>query len=223
MVCVEDIFYGYISSLRIALELVNNLDNPSILFSKNKVSLENGHSDLEISISEYLEELIVRKELSENYCFYNSNYDNFQGAKPWAVESLNNHRNDPREFLYTSNELEFAITHDTAWNAAQKQMTTTGKMHGYMRMYWAKKILEWSQTPEEAIKIGVYLNDKYSIDGGDPNGYTGIMWSMCGIHDRAWFDRQIFGKIRYMNYGGLKRKFDISKYEEEWNEIKLDI
>ncbi len=96
-------------------------------------------------------------------------------------------------------------------------MTKTGKMHGYMRMYWAKKILEWSASPELAIKYAIYLNDKYSLDGGDPNGYTGIMWSVAGVHDRPWFDRPIYGQIRYMNYEGLKRKFNVELYEKTWN------
>ncbi len=214
--------YGFISSLRIALEIISIVDDPSSLFGRNKVTEENGYSDIMVSAASFLEELIVRKELSENYCLYNHNYDNFNGAKPWARESLDDHKKDQKEFVYTTDELENSKTHDPAWNAAQNQMTTVGKMHGYMRMYWAKKILEWSQSPEEAIKTAIYLNDKYSIDGGDPNGYTGIMWSICGIHDRPWFERPVFGKIRYMNYAGLKRKFNVQKYEDEWNILKLD-
>jgi deoxyribodipyrimidine photo-lyase len=107
-----------------------------------------------------------------------------------------------------------ARPHDPAWNAAQKQMNTSGKMHGYMRMYWAKKVLEWTESPEQAIDFLIRLNDHYSIDGGDPNGYAGILWSVAGVHDRPWFERPIFGVIRYMNYEGLKRKFDIQGYLE---------
>jgi deoxyribodipyrimidine photo-lyase len=95
-------------------------------------------------------------------------------------------------------------------------MTRTGKMHGYMRMYWAKKVLEWTESPEQAVEYLKYLNDHYSIDGGDPNGYAGIMWSVAGIHDRPWIERPVFGVIRYMNYTGLKRKFDIESYENLW-------
>ncbi len=160
----------------------------------------------------FLEELIVRRELADNFCFYNPKYDSFQGLQPWAQKTLNEHRKDKREYIYSLKQLEQAATHDRAWNAAQIQMVKTGKMHGYMRMYWAKKILEWSATPETAIKHAIYLNDKYELYGRDPNGYAGIMWSIGGIHDRAWNERPIFGKIRYMSFNGLKNKFKLANY-----------
>ncbi len=167
----------------------------------------------------FLEELIVRKELSDNYCYYNSNYDNFQGAQSWARKSLTEHAKDEREFSYSKVEFEKANTHDKLWNAAQNDMVKQGKMHGYLRMYWAKKILEWTSSVEEAYHTAIYLNDKYEFDGRDPNGYTGIAWSIGGIHDRAWTERSVFGKIRYMNYNGCKRKFDVDKYILEVGQI----
>jgi deoxyribodipyrimidine photo-lyase len=160
----------------------------------------------------FLEEMIIRRELSDNFCYYNKNYDSFEGFHNWAKESLNKHRKDKRDFIYNLEEFELANTHDNLWNAAQLEMVTKGKMHGYMRMYWAKKILEWSQSPEEAMRIAVYLNDKYELDGRDPNGYTGISWSIGGVHDRAWFERPVYGKIRYMNANGCAKKFDVKKY-----------
>ncbi len=160
----------------------------------------------------FLEELIVRRELSDNFCFYNDNYDSFDGFPAWSQKTLNEHRSDKRDYLYTVDEFEQAQTHDPLWNAAQIEMVETGKMHGYMRMYWAKKILEWTESPEEALALGIYLNDKYELDGRDPNGYAGLAWSIGGVHDRAWQDRPVFGKIRYMNYNGAKRKFDVDKY-----------
>ena len=117
-------------------------------------------------------------------------------------------------FLYKLDAFENSDTHDDLWNAAQNQMKLSGKMHGYMRMYWAKKILEWTKSPEEAFQIAIELNDRYELDGRDPNGYTGVAWSIGGIHDRPWFERPVFGKIRYMNYNGCKRKFDVKKYIE---------
>jgi len=168
------------------------------------------------SKNSFLEELIIRKELSDNFCFYNKNYDSFLGLHPWAQQTLNNHRNDRREYIYSFEEFEKATTHDFLWNAAQKQLLREGKIHGYMRMYWAKKILEWSSAPEEAFETSIRLNDGYAIDGIDPNGYTGIAWSVGGIHDRAWKERAVFGKIRYMNYNGCKRKFDVKKYIERY-------
>lgn len=162
----------------------------------------------------FLEELIVRRELSDNFCFYNKEYDNFNGFPQWAKKTLQQHLNDKREYLYSKTEFEKAITHDELWNAAQWEIIKKGKIHGYMRMYWAKKILEWSESPYKALEIAIYLNDKYSIDGIDPNGYTGIAWSIGGVHDRAWKERKVLGKIRYMSYKGCKSKFNVSKYIE---------
>lgn len=170
------------------------------------------------SVASFLEELIVRRELSDNFCLYNSRYDSFDGFPDWAKNSLNDHRNDKREFTYSLEEFENSSTHDALWNAAQNEMVRTGKMHGYMRMYWAKKILEWTKTPEEAHSIAIYLNDRYQIDGRDPNGYVGVAWSIGGVHDRAWFERPIYGKIRYMNYNGCASKFDVKQYIRQQSE-----
>lgn len=163
----------------------------------------------------FLEELLVRRELSDNYCFYSPHYDSCAGFPAWAQATLSAHRKDPREYRYSLDALELSHTHDTLWNAAQREMVLSGKMHGYLRMYWAKKILEWSASPEEALTSAIYLNDKYELDGRDPNGYTGIAWSIGGVHDRAWNERDVFGKIRYMSFRGMKAKFDISAYEDK--------
>jgi deoxyribodipyrimidine photo-lyase len=163
----------------------------------------------------FLEELIVRRELSDNFCFYNPYYDSFDGFPQWAQKTLNEHRKDRRPYLYNLEQFESARTHDELWNTAQMEMVKQGKMHGYMRMYWAKKILEWTQSPEEAMEIAIYLNDRYELDGRDPNGYAGIAWSIGGVHDRAWNERNVFGKIRYMSYNGCKSKFNIKGYIEK--------
>lgn len=185
--------FGQISSQRIAIEVL-----------KSKVSRPNKEA--------FLEELIVRKELSDNFCFYNSNYDNFDGIPAWAKQNLMLHRDDFRQYIYDLETFKNAQTHEELWNACQRKLIKEGKIHGYLRMYWAKKILEWSQTPEDAIKIAVYLNDTYALDGIDSNGYVGILWSIGGVHDRAFSEREIFGKIRYMNENGCKRKFDVAAY-----------
>ena len=166
----------------------------------------------------YLEELIVRRELSINYIHYNQQYQTLQGLPQWAQRTLRDHRTDPREYNYPLDAFEQAKTHDPYWNAAQREMVVTGKMHGYMRMYWGKKILEWSKTPEQAFATAVYLNNKYELDGRDPNSYTGIAWCF-GKHDRPWKERPIFGKIRYMNDQGLQRKFDIDRYVQHINQL----
>ena len=187
--------YGHIAPQRVAFEIRN-----SNLPPEDKDA--------------YLEEMIVRRELADNFCHFEKKYDQFEGFHAWAQKTLNEHRNDEREFLYSPEEFEYSKTHDELWNAAQDEMKIKGKMHGFMRMYWAKKILEWSPNPEIAQQTAIELNDKYQIDGRDPNGYTGIAWSIGGIHDRAWFERPVFGKIRFMNYNGCKRKFNVQKYIE---------
>jgi deoxyribodipyrimidine photo-lyase len=160
----------------------------------------------------FLEELVVRRELSDNFCLHTADYDSVAAFPSWAMKTLNDHKTDKRTYTYSRVQLERASTRDPLWNAAQWEMVRTGKMHGYMRMYWAKKILEWTSTPERAMHIAIYLNDKYELDGRDPNGYAGIAWSIGGVHDRAWGERSIFGKVRYMSYEGCKRKFDIDQY-----------
>jgi len=175
------------------------------------VKIASAVSKTDCNTAGFLEELIVRRELAINFVTFNSQYDNLKCLHSWAYETLQQHKNDMREYLYKMEHFESALTHDDAWNAAQAELLKTGKMHGYMRMYWCKKIIEWTESPEEALEISIYLNDKYSMDGRDPNGYAGILWSF-GKHDRPWKERNIFGKVRYMNYAGLKRKFDIQKY-----------
>lgn len=162
-------------------------------------------------IETYLEELIVRRELSLNFVAFNPNYDAYEALPEWAQKTLAKHEKDAREYLYDREAFETAGTHDPYWNAAQREMVTTGKMHNYMRMYWGKKILEWSRTPQEAFKTALYLNNKYELDGRDANSYAGVAWCF-GKHDRPWQERPIFGTVRYMNAAGLDRKFDMAAY-----------
>jgi deoxyribodipyrimidine photo-lyase len=190
--------FGQISPLDIALRV-----------------LATGHPDAGV----YLEELIVRRELSMNYVFYNPWYDSYAGLPDWAKKTLGDHAGDIREYRYTPEEFEEAAIHDPYWNAAQDEMRYTGKMHGYMRMYWGKKILEWSESPEEGFRIALALNNRYELDGRDPNGFAGVAWCF-GKHDRAWQERPVFGKIRYMNDNGLKRKFDADRYVDRIEELK---
>jgi deoxyribodipyrimidine photo-lyase len=162
----------------------------------------------------FLEELIVRRELAINFVTYNNRYDSIACLPAWAGRTLAAHAGDRREYLYTRDELERAATHDPYWNAAQKEMVRTGKMQGYLRMYWGKKILEWSPTPQEAYETALYLNNRYEIDGRDPNGYAGVAWCF-GKHDRPWKERPVFGMVRYMNAAGLERKFSMDAYLEK--------
>ncbi|MCX7760289.1 MAG: deoxyribodipyrimidine photo-lyase [Hydrogenothermaceae bacterium] len=167
------------------------------------------------NVKSFFNELIVWRELARNFCFYNPLYNQYNGIPQWAKQTLEEHIKDKREYIYSISELEEGKTHDQYWNAAQRELLKTGKMHNYMRMYWAKKLIEWTKHPKEAFDIACYLNDKYELDGRDPNGYAGISWCF-GTHDRPWQERKVFGKVRYMNDKGLERKFDIKKYVERF-------
>ncbi|MBR1618229.1 deoxyribodipyrimidine photolyase [bacterium] len=184
---------GFISSQRAAIEVI-----------KSNVSDENKES--------FLEELIIRKELADNFCLYAKSFKNLSCAPNWAKKSLKDHRIDIRPYIYSSFEMENYKTHDKLWNSAQKQLVKEGTIQGYLRMYWAKKILEWTISPNEAIKIAIYLNDKYAYDSPSSNGYTGILWACAGLHDRAFRSFPIFGKVRKMTFKSIKRKYDIEKY-----------
>lgn len=189
--------YGQISSLELYRKLINYFNS-------------NPDTDKE-SVDGYIEQLIVRRELAFNYVYYNKNYDNFQGmTDPWAYETMEAHKNDIREFDYSIEEMIKCKTHDPFWNDAMAEMVETGFMDNYMRMYWCKKIIEWSKTFEFAYKKAIYLNNTFFLDGRDPNSYTGVAWCF-GKHDHGWKERDIFGKLRYMNDKGLIRKFGMKK------------
>jgi deoxyribodipyrimidine photo-lyase len=163
----------------------------------------------------FLNQIITWRELAVNLVRFNPNYDNFECGEPWAHRTLSKHARDKRPVLYSEQQLESAETHDPLWNAAQIQMVKTGWMHNYLRMYWGKKILEWTPSAAQAFQIAVRLNDKYELDGRDPNGYMGIAWSIVGKFDRPWFERPIFGQIRYMSGQSTGKKFDSKKYIEQ--------
>ncbi|MFN0119620.1 MAG: deoxyribodipyrimidine photo-lyase [Blastocatellia bacterium] len=193
--------FGHLSPLTIALA-VRDADAP------------------ETAKAAFLEELIVRREVAINFVARNPQYDQLAGCPAWGRKTLTEHAADPRPYLYTEAQLEAAETHDPLWNAAQLEMALTGRMHGYMRMYWAKKILEWTTSPEDAFEIAVNLNDRYQLDGRDPNGYTGIAWAIGGRHDRPWGpQRPVFGLIRYMTAAGCARKFAVPAYIAHVNNL----
>jgi deoxyribodipyrimidine photo-lyase len=168
----------------------------------------------------FFNELIVWRELAVNFVQYTPNYDTADCAEPWARQTIAEHARDERERLYTLKQLETAQTYDELWNAAQIQMVEHGWMHNRLRMYWAKKILEWTPDVATAVKYAVHLNDKYFLDGRDPNGYAGVAWSMLGKFDRPWFERPVFGKIRYMSGASTGKKFDSKRYIREMQELR---
>jgi deoxyribodipyrimidine photo-lyase len=195
--------FGHISPLTIAL------------------AVEKAHKQKQItqvSRDSYINELIGWRELAVNFVKFTENYDSFECAEPWARKTLLEHARDKREFVYKIEQLERAETHDPLWNAAQQQMVKFGWMHNYVRMYWAKKILEWSPDPSRAFETCVTLNDRYFLDGRDPNGYAGIAWSIVGKFDRPWFERPIFGTIRYMSGASTGKKFNSKKYIQKMSQ-----
>ena len=188
---------GFISSQRVAIEVL-----------KSDTSSENKEA--------FLEELIIRKELADNFCYYCKNFKTFDCIPNWAKNTLDSHKYDLRPYLYDLKLLEQAKTHDKLWNAAQNQLVRQGVIHGYLRMYWCKKILEWSKNPRTALKNAIYLNDKYAYDAPSANGYVGILWAIGGLHDRAFKDFFITGKIRRMTYNSVSKKFDSDIYLNEF-------
>jgi deoxyribodipyrimidine photo-lyase len=175
----------------------------------------------EQEIDSYIEELMVRRELTMNFCYYNRNsYDSLDPLPDWARTTLEEHADDEREYLYSFEELRDSQTHDPYWNAAMTEMRETGYMHNYMRMYWGKKILEWSPSPEEAHDRILTLNNTYFLDGRDPNSYSNVLW-IFGLHDRAWQERPVYGKTRYMSKGGLERKADPDAYVKKVQRLKM--
>jgi deoxyribodipyrimidine photo-lyase len=188
--------FGQISPVRVALAA--------------RAAADEGDPNLE----SFIEELVVRRELAQNYVEFTGDYDRYAALPRWARVTLREHRDDPREHVYTAAQLEDAETHDPYWNAAMREMRYTGYMHNYMRMYWGKKILEWTNTPEFAFRTALELNNRYFLDGRDGNSYTGVAW-VFGLHDRAWTERPVYGKIRYMNANGLRRKADPDAYVEK--------
>ncbi|MEW5803918.1 MAG: deoxyribodipyrimidine photo-lyase [bacterium] len=216
--------FGQISPLYLALRIKEEGEkggeNPDGEQKNSGNGLKNaGSGGLEQEKAAFLDELIVRRELAINFVHFTPNYDSYISLPDWARSTLHVHRNDRREYHYTQEQLEKATTHDQYWNAAMQEMKYTGYLHNYMRMYWGKKILEWSPAPEQAFRTALALNNKYFLDGRDPNSFANIAW-IFGLHDRPWKERPIFGKIRFMSASGLERKCDMKAYLKKVKEIK---
>ena len=192
--------FGHISSLEVAIR-----------------AKEHAHAH-KLVADEFLEELIVRRELAFNFTRFTPNYDSLDSLPDWALRTLKKHAKDVRDPQYTAEQMEAAETYDELWNATQNELLLRGKIHGYYRMYWGKKIIEWSRTHEEALSLMLYLHDKYALDGRDPNTYTNVLWCF-GLHDRPWSERAIFGQIRYMSYEGMRRKTNVDAYIREIEEL----
>jgi deoxyribodipyrimidine photo-lyase len=205
--------FGQISIREALRTVVASLELRRTEFFSLVVSVKPGqHPDNRVNGAlEFFEEAVVRRELGVNFCHFNADYDQYNGIPQWARDTLREHMSDHRPYLYDLPTMENGETHDPYWNAAQTEMLKTGKMHGYMRMYWGKKIIEWCREPEVAFQIALLLNNKYQLDGRDPNSYAGVAWCF-GKHDRPWAPFPVFGNVRAMTDSGLNRKFDMQKY-----------
>jgi deoxyribodipyrimidine photo-lyase len=169
------------------------------------------------SAEEFLDQMVTWRELGFNMCWQRKDYDRYGSLPSWARDTLSKHEKDKRPYLYTARQFERAATHDPLWNAAQVQLLREGRIHNYLRMLWGKKILHWSSNPRKALEIMIDLNNKYALDGRDPNSYSGIFW-ILGRYDRAWGpERPVFGKERYMSSESTKRKLRVKKYLEKWS------
>ena len=188
--------FGHISSLEIALAVKEHAERHKLI------------------PDEYLEELIVRRELAFNYTRFVENPGDLRNLPDWCLENMHKHAHDARDPQYSQRQLERAETYDELWNATQKEMLRCGKIHGYYRMYWGKKIIEWSRDYQQAADFMIDIHGRYALDGRDPNTYTNILWCF-GLHDRPWPERPVFGKMRYMSLEGMKRKTDTRAYIDE--------
>jgi deoxyribodipyrimidine photo-lyase len=205
--------FGQVSPIRIAVEALEagravTAARQGNLFSQTP---DDPRAERRKIVAELIEELMVRRELSFNYVWYEPRYDRFEALPDWARQTLDEHADDERPESYGMKRLEHAETEDSYWNAAMREMTATGYMHNYMRMYWGKKILEWTRSPQLAFKRALHLNNKYFLDGRDPNSFANVGW-VFGLHDRPWQERAIYGKVRTMTAAGLERKCDIEAY-----------
>ncbi len=208
--------FGHISTHQIFRELLDAEGKEADGINPKKLGQRDNWWNLSESGQAFVDQLVTWRELGFNFCHHHEDYDQYESLPDWARQTLAEHSNDPRPQLYSLEEFESAETHDPLWNAAQTQLAREGGIHNYLRMLWGKKILHWSASPQEALAIMIQLNDKYALDGRDPNSYSGIFW-VLGRFDRAWGpERKIFGKIRYMTSGNTAKKYRVEEYLERY-------
>ena len=204
--------FGHISVHQVIADLIEREDWTPERLSVKATGKRVGWWGMDEGAEAFLDQLITWRELGFNMCSRRDDYDHFESLPDWAQRDLLDHAGDIRPYVYSLDEFEAANTHDPLWNAAQRQLLLEGRMHNYLRMLWGKKILEWSPSPQDALAVMIELNNKYALDGRDPNSYTGIFW-VLGRYDRPWFpQRPVFGKIRYMSSANTMRKVRVEEY-----------
>ncbi|MBN9414859.1 MAG: deoxyribodipyrimidine photolyase [Candidatus Eremiobacteraeota bacterium] len=209
--------WGHLSAHQIFQELCDQEDFEVENWRVKTPGSKEGGWGMSANADSFLDELITWRELGYNMCHREKDYESYESLPDWARQTLEDHAQDPRDHHYTLKQLDEGKTYDPIWNAAQRQLREEGYMHNYMRMLWGKKILEWSSSPRQAVKNLIELNNKYSLDGRNPNSYSGIFWCL-GRYDRAWFERPIFGKIRYMSSDSAARKFKLGPYLKRYGD-----
>jgi len=208
--------FGHIASHEVCLSVLDREDWTSDRLAERASGSREGWWGLGPSAEAFLDQLVTWRELGYNMCRQREDHERFESLPEWALRTLQDHAPDRREHVYTREEFDAAATHDELWNAAQRQLRREGKIHNYLRMLWGKKILHWSESPREALDVMIELNNKYALDGRDPNSYSGIFW-VLGRYDRPWGpEREIFGKVRYMSSRNTLRKLKIAPYLERW-------
>ncbi len=214
--------FGHVSAHEVFAAVAEREDwDPGELFHKATASRE-GWWGMSEEAESFLDELLTWRELGYNMSWQRDDLDQYESLPDWARETLEEHAGDPREHVYDLEAFETAATHDELWNAAQRELVRDGRIHNYLRMLWGKKILEWSETPRDALEVMIELNNKYAVDGRNPNSYSGIFWCL-GRYDRAWGpERPIFGKVRFMSSDSTRRKLDAKTYVEDFGEIRQE-
>jgi deoxyribodipyrimidine photo-lyase len=208
--------FGHISAHEVFQSIASSDPNWSLGKISKPNGKMNGFWNLGTSAEAFLDQLLTWREIGFNMCAHEPKYDRYESLPAWARKTLEDHAQDKRPYLYTPEQFESAQTHDPLWNAAQRQLVVEGRIHNYLRMLWGKKILHWSRTPQEALEIMIHLNNKYALDGRDPNSYSGIFW-VLGRYDRAWGpEREVFGKIRYMTSESTRSKFSVKSYLQRY-------
>ncbi|MFN7876189.1 MAG: deoxyribodipyrimidine photolyase [Pirellula sp.] len=209
--------FGTMSSFEVFFEVAKAEDWAPKKLSKPNGKM-NGFWNMSVDAEAFIDQLMTWREIGFNMCAREPNFDRYESLPDWAQTTLAEHADDPRQYVYSMEEFEHARTHDDLWNAAQNQLVHEGRIHNYLRMLWGKKILHWSATPQQALKTMIHLNNKYALDGRDPNSYSGIFW-VLGRYDRAWGpERPIFGKIRYMTSESTRSKFSVKNYIRKYNQ-----
>ena len=208
--------YGHLSSHEVFHSVARREGWSMIRLSERADGRRHGWWGMSSSAEAFLDQLVVWRELGFGFCVHRPDYATYASLPEWARATLEHHMDDPREHRYDVEQLESASTHDELWNAAQRQLVEEGVVPGYLRMLWGKKILEWAASPRDAFHIMIELNNRYALDGRDPNSYSGIAWVM-GRFDRGWPQRPIYGKVRSMSSAAARRKLDLDGYLERWS------